>query len=571
MNDTALPVEIESAVRTIQTDLPVNATFHVWLKAKKADEPGSVSFSNHNGKFGEVSTTNVDEYNFRIYQVFGGGRVELSYDTVTTAVSVMYWFIASDVLETGITVVHTKPDNAAPDLPDSYHFRPPFGWMNDPNGFGRFEGRPHLFYQHYSHGLRWNTMHWGHAVSSDYLRWRHLPIFLFPSEDLTTRPDKRGGAYSGSTIPLVEGTGIRVFFTEQVQDRLPEQQIQLTATSSDLIMAGQADVILGHRPDGQGLTPDFRDPYVVRGPDGLWKMLLGSQSDGGGVILLYETQDPTAASGWTYVGKLWVETRYKTTAIECPCLLPLDGPANARSTRWVLTYGLMHSEDAATGRKNLTMADVGWFDGKTFVKEFGQELDFGTDNYAFQAFLDGDTIVGIGWLANWADATPEIDFPTAMTLPRRLHFSHGALLTPPIGAAESLRHRILDRTRLAAGERVEFPTGAVELLFELTKPGLPFELELDHPGVKLGVVCDETGLWIRHEDGREGPSPRYIAEGARPFRLRIFLDYGSIEVFADHGRYVGTKRIDSFQPVRAAHLKSIDGAVAHATIWALKQ
>ncbi|XUY27506.1 GH32 C-terminal domain-containing protein [Agrobacterium sp. rho-8.1] len=571
MNDIALPVEIESAVRTIQTDLPVNATIHVWLKAKKADEPGAVSFSNHNGKFAEVSSTNVDEYNFRIYQVFGGGRVELSYDTVTTAVSVIYWFIASDVLETGITVVHTKPDNAAPDLPDSYHFRPPFGWMNDPNGFGRFEGRPHLFYQHYSHGLRWNTMHWGHAVSSDYLRWRHLPIFLFPSEDLTTRPDKRGGAYSGSTIPLVEGTGIRVFFTEQVQDRVPEQQIQLTATSSDLIMAGQADVILGHRPDGQGLTTDFRDPYVFRGPDGLWKMLLGSQSDGGGVILLYETQDPTAASGWTYVGKLWVETRYKTTAVECPCLLPLDGPANARSTRWVLVYGLMHSEDAATGRKNLAMADVGWFDGKTFVKEFGQELDFGTDNYAFQAFLDGDTIVGIGWLANWADATPEIDFPTAMTLPRRMIFSTGALLTPPIGAAESLRHRILDRTRLAAGEAVEFPNGAVEILFELEKPGLPFELELAHPTVKLGVVCDETGLWIRYEDGRDGPSPRYISEGARPFRLRIFIDYGSIEVFADHGRYVGTKRIDSFEPVRSAQLKSTHGAVSHATTWMLKQ
>ena len=571
MNDIALPAaETESAVRTIQTDLPVNATFHVWLKGKNASQPGSVSFSNHNGKFAEVSSTNLDEFNLRIYQVFGGGSVDISYDTVTTAVSVIYWFTASDVLETGITVVHTKPDNAPPDLPESYHFRPPFGWMNDPNGFGRFEGRPHLFYQHYSHGLRWNTMHWGHAVSSDYLRWRHLPIFLFPSEDLTTRPDKRGGAYSGSTIPLTEGPGIRVFFTEQVQDRIPEQQIQLTATSNDLIMAGQAEVILGNRPDGQGLTTDFRDPYVFRGPDGLWKMVLGSQSDGGGVILLYETQDPTAAGGWTYVGKLWVETRYKTTAVECPCLLPLDGPANSRSTRWVLVYGLMHSDDPATGRKNLTMADVGWFDGKTFTKEFGQELDFGTDNYAFQAFLDGDTIVGIGWLANWADATPEIDFPTAMTLPRRMHYSNGALLTPPIGAAESLRHRILDRTQLAAGHRVNFSTGAVEILFELSESGTFFDLEFEHPTVKLGLVCDETGLWIRHDDGRDGAQPRYIAQGAQPSRVRIFLDYGSIEVFADKGRHVGTKRIEGFEPVRSAQLKTSNGSVTHATIWSLE-
>lgn len=103
----AVTAEPESAIRTIHTDLPVNATFHVWLKAKKAGEPGAVSFSNQNGKFAEVSSVNTEEYGFRIYQVFGGGHVELSYDTVTTAVSVIYWFTASDVLETGITVVHT--------------------------------------------------------------------------------------------------------------------------------------------------------------------------------------------------------------------------------------------------------------------------------------------------------------------------------------------------------------------------------------------------------------------------------------------------------------------------------
>ena len=79
-------------------------------------------------------------------------------------------------------------------------------------------------------------MHWGHAVSSDYLRWRHLPVFLFPSEELTARPDKRGGAFSGSAIAAVDGPGIRVFFTEQVLERRPEQQIQLSALSPDLIL-----------------------------------------------------------------------------------------------------------------------------------------------------------------------------------------------------------------------------------------------------------------------------------------------------------------------------------------------
>ncbi|MDO9417108.1 GH32 C-terminal domain-containing protein [Pararhizobium sp.] len=557
-------------LRTLYVELPVNATLHLWLKATSAEGPGSISFSNVNGKFGEVLVTNPEEYEFRIFHVFGGGGVDLSYDIDQTAVSVAYWFTPSDVLDTGITVLHTNPGNAPPNVPGSYHFRPPFGWMNDPNGFGRFDGRPHLFYQHYSHGLTWNTMHWGHAVSPDYLRWRHLPIFLFPSEDLTARPDKRGGAFSGSAVPLPDGPGIRVFFTEQVQDRQPEQQIQLTATSGDLIMAGRADVILPHRPVDQGLTSDFRDPYVFRGPDGLWKMLLGSQSDAGGVILLYETEDRTAATGWTFIGKLLVEHRYTTTAIECPCLLPIDGPATNPSTRWVLLYGLMTSEDAATGRKNLTIASVGWFDGRTFIKEFEKELDFGTDNYAFQAFVDGDTIVGMGWLANWADTGPTIDFPTAMTLPRRLHLSNGDLHTPPIGAAESLRSHILDRTRLAAGDPVSFLNGAVELFFELDAPGAPFTLEFQHPEVHLAVVLDEAGLAIRYDTGDGAPSPHYIAAGARPRRLRIFVDYGSIEVFADDGRWTGTKRIKGFEPVRSARLMAAQGTVTHATVWALR-
>lgn len=556
-------------LRIISADLPVNATLHLWLKAAHADKPGSVSLHSANGKFGEVQAVNAEENSFRIYHVFGGGRIELRYDSADTSVSVAYWFTAADVLETGITVLHTNPVNAPPDLPAGYHFRPPFGWMNDPNGFGRFGGRPHLFYQHYSHGRMWNNMHWGHAVSSDYLRWRHLPVFLFPSEELSARPDKRGGAFSGSAIPLPSGPGIRVFFTEKVSERKPEQEIQMSAVSADLFSAGEASVILPHRPDGEGLTLDFRDPYVFKGPDGRWKMLLGSQSDEGGVILLYETQDPQAAGGWSYLGKLMVETRHRTTAIECPCLLPLDGEATDPATRWALIYGLMNGTDERTGRQNLTMVDVGWFDGRAFSREFSRELDFITDNYAFQAFMDGANPVGIGWLGNWADTGPAVDFPSAMTLPRTLKLEGGQLLTPPIGAAESLRSHIIDRTRLAAGETVAFVNGAVELLFELREAGLPFDLTFDHPGVTLGLVQDETGLWLRYE--RQGRiAPRYIVEGAQVCRVRIFLDYGSIEVFADDGRIAGTKRIDGFEPVRSARLSAAPDAVPHATVWSLR-
>jgi beta-fructofuranosidase len=299
-------------------------------------------------------------------------------------------------------------------------------------------------------------------------------------------------------------------------------------------------------------------------------MLVGSQSSQGGVILLYETMDHSGAGGWTFVGKLWVETRHKTTAIECPCLLPLDGQATSPLTRWVLIFGLMNSTDTPTGRKNLTLASVGWFDGKSFSTEFEQELDFGTDNYAFQAFKDGDALVGIGWLANWCDANPLIDFPTAMTLPRNILLSKGSLCTPPIGPVESLRYKMVDRTRLAAGETVTLPTGATEILFDLDEPGLPFDLQLGHPEARVGVMADDTGLSIYYQAADQPDSPRYIAQNVRARRVRIFLDYGSIEVFADDGRWAGTKRIEGFSPVNSATIHAPMGGLRQATVWSLR-
>ncbi len=64
-------------------------------------------------------------------------------------------------------------------------------------------------------------------------------------------------------------------------------------------------------------------------------------------------------------------------------------------------------------------------------------------------------------------------------------------------------------------------------------------------------------------------SPRYIAAGARPSTVRIFLDAGSIEVFADDGRWTGTKRLPGFKGVSSARLIAAEGSVMAAEIWQL--
>ena len=76
-----------------------------------------------------------------------------------------------------------------------FHFMPPSDWMNDPNGPIYFKGNYHMFYQYNPNMLQgWGPFAWGHAISTDMVHWKHLPVAIMrellrqPNSLLAFRP-----------------------------------------------------------------------------------------------------------------------------------------------------------------------------------------------------------------------------------------------------------------------------------------------------------------------------------------------------------------------------------------------
>ncbi|HSI70377.1 MAG TPA: hypothetical protein VK941_09110, partial [Gillisia sp.] len=78
------------------------------------------------------------------------------------------------------------------DFRPQFHFTPQSGWMNDPNGMFYLDGTYHLFFQHNPDDNVWGPMHWGHATSTDLIKWEEQPIAL--------EPDEHGTIFSGSAV-----------------------------------------------------------------------------------------------------------------------------------------------------------------------------------------------------------------------------------------------------------------------------------------------------------------------------------------------------------------------------------
>ncbi|XP_047092809.1 sucrose:sucrose 1-fructosyltransferase-like [Lolium rigidum] len=173
-----------------------------------------------------------------------------------------------------------------------YHFQPKKNYMNDPSGPMYYRGWYHLFYQHNPKGaVKGDIIAWGHAVSRDLVRWRHLPLAMVPDHWYDIK-----GAMTGSTTVLPDGKVVLLYSgnsntSEQVQC------LAVPANPRDPLLRRwtkhPANPIL-RAPPGIGIK-DFRDPTTAwfDKSDRTWRTVIGSKDDHGhaGIAMTYKTKD----------------------------------------------------------------------------------------------------------------------------------------------------------------------------------------------------------------------------------------------------------------------------------------
>ena len=370
-----------------------------------------------------------------------------------------------------------------------FHFTSRFGWLNDPNGLVRHNDEWHLFYQHNPFGVNWGNMHWGHAMSKDLFHWKELGIGLYPR--------KYGDmAFSGSAVVDMNNTS-----GWGTKEKPP---LVLAYTST-----GRGECIAFSTDDGRSWTEydknpvlkhAGRDPKLVwYAPGKHWVMAVYDEFEGKQWIAFHTSKD---LKEWSFASR--IDGFY-----ECPDLFELGG-------KWVL-YG-------ADGKYL-----VGAFDGKEYKPDFKEKKQLWYGNfYAAQTFDNSARRIQIGW-ANGV-TFPGMPFNQQMTVPVELNVVGDRLVAKPVEELNLLMEKPVVKEAEATF------TAGTKIAEGETAPAFNLEFDLD-PALNAGLKLFGTPLtW---DAKKQVLTCKNVSAPLKPsgdvLKLRVLVDRGSIEVFADGG------------------------------------
>jgi fructan beta-fructosidase len=443
-------------------------------------------------------------------------------------------------------------------------------------------GKYNLFYQYYPNGITWGPMHWGHAISTDLVHWKKCPIALYP--------DKIGMIFSGSAVVDINNTSgfktnsnppVVAIFTHNTSDNVQEQSI---AYSNDNGMTWKK---YNENPviPNPGLH-DFRDPKVFwYEPSRKWILVLAQKDR----VKIYTSPN---LKKWTFASDFGENDGAHMGVWECPDLFPLKVDGGTK-TKWVMLVSV--SADAPAGGSG-TQYFTGDFDGTKFKNDSPEDtqwIDYGADNYAGVTWsnipaADGRRVF-IGWMNNWSYATtvptdPGKTWRSSMTVPRNIELKiidgKAKLVQTPVKELNTLRE-----TGVVWNNQIITPGKNILSSFHSKQCELVAEFRIDNTtatefGFKVrkgknqytSIYYDKANSQVKIDRMNSGSYPTIIngfpavhsadiSTSGDVIKMRILVDWASVELFANDGQIAMTDTIFPKATSDGLELFSVGGKV----------
>lgn len=407
------------------------------------------------------------------------------------------------------------------DFRQKYHMMPPVGWMNDPNGLIKFNGRYHLFYQFNPYAAHSGVMLWGHFISDDLIGYSDKGAAIVPDKEHVS-------IFSGGATEY--GEKLAAVYTEHYECGGDRREEVYMALSSDGMNFSKDVRIFDNDDLPEGISrSDFRDPFPVKTDDGYYVFVGGK--------LVKENKGIIVVLGGSGLEKL----EYKFTIGpfyelgdmgECPCYRKIDGKDV------IIASGCnvpRRGNDFANVNSSVFIVGKIDFEGKSFAAESIREIDKGDAFYAPQLINGDDRPVMVAWHEMWGKPYPTSDmnhgWAGCFTIPRELRVKDGEVFQSPISELEKYL------VPYAGGGVPE----SADIRFEFRGDG---KVEISGQDGSVTVGCRDGRVYLDtcRANNMNG-CVRTVNRSREKNGVRVLLDVSGIEVFVDGGAETISSRI----------------------------
>lgn len=418
----------------------------------------------------------------------------------------------------------------------NYHIQPETGLLNDPNGFSFFNGKWHLFYQHFPFGPTHGLKSWFHLSSIDLIHWESEKTSIEPEMSYESH-----GVYSGSAIPVDEK--LFLAYTGNVRDDSWERHsYQLGAWLTKEGDLERIELPLINQPPN-GFTMHFRDPQILQYKDRYLMVIGGQTDDQKGKVLFFESYD---LKQWENLGPLEINQDLGFM-VECPNLLFIEN----KTVLLLCPQGLdKKTVDYQNVYPNTYILADNYSKEDHLLQHSEQQqlLDEGFDLYAAQAFCAPDgRCLSVGWIG-----LPEMEYPTfqegwahSLSLIKELTINEGKLYQYPVEETKLLRQS-QENLVVSAKETLVIQTeNSYELQFkipnqskgeialfsdELGEKALILDYDTENGAVSLDRSSTDYPL-----NSDYGYTRKVEITKGQSVEFTIFIDQSTCEIFINQG------------------------------------